>query len=109
MTLSIITLGLVSYWNGYQMLLENEVRNISKDLEEKMFFIDEIHGSVEREELSLEEGRQYVLEYFQRANEVNLLIFDDEHIIFNSVDKEEGWVEGLLNENIDRSKEQFEG
>lgn len=91
--LSILTLGIVSYWNGYQLLLENETKNLSKDLEEMVFFIEELHRRIQAGEFTEEEGQAFALDYFQRQGKENLIIFDEEKTLLNSLDEEEDWTE----------------
>ncbi|SNS64526.1 PAS domain S-box-containing protein [Anaerovirgula multivorans] len=102
--LSIFTLGIVSYWNGYQLLLENEVKNLSQDLEEKAFFIEDIHGKVEIGELTEEQGKVVLLDYYKRLEKENLIIFDRHNILLNGFNGDEDWVKGLMEETLDNNQ-----
>lgn len=62
--LSIIILGLVSYWNGYQLLLKNETKNISQNLEETIYYIENIQERIDQGILSEDKGKAIVLDYY---------------------------------------------
>ncbi|SES82693.1 PAS domain S-box-containing protein [Natronincola peptidivorans] len=99
--LSIITLGIVSYWNGYQLLLENETKNLSMHLEEMIFFIEDVAESVEDGGLTEEEGKAAVLDYYQRQEKENLVIFDGERLLFNKFHVDDDRTKEFLEEALD--------
>lgn len=104
--LSIITLGIVSYWNGYQLLLENEVKNLSKSLDEMAFYIENIQSSIDEEVLSEEEGKAIVLDFYGRAKKENLIIFDRERVLLSSFGEGKEWFESIKSENLERKQRQ---
>lgn len=109
--LSIFTLGIVSYWNGYQSLLENEVKNLTKSLEEMVFFIENIQQQVEDGVLTEEEGKIFVLHYYERLEKENLIIFNGKNVLLNSFKGEADWFyrlkEDLLNSQQPLSVENY--
>ncbi len=98
--LSIFTLGAVSYWNGYQSLLENEVKNLTRILEEKVFFIESIQQQVKDGVFTEEEGKAYVVDYYGRLEKEGLIIFEGEGFLLNSYKGEEAWFHRLREENL---------
>jgi PAS domain S-box-containing protein len=105
--LSIITLGIVSYWNGYQLLLENEVKNLSRNLDEMVFYIENIQEDIDKGLLTEEEGKEIVLDFYRRAEKNNLFIFDKERVLLSSFDEGQEWFEIMKSENLEEGQKRI--
>ena len=103
--LSIFTLGIVSYWNGYQLLLKNEVENSFQNLKEMLFFADYIHKEVEARELTEEEGKRVVLDYYKRLEKENLVIFDGHNFVLNGFNEDEAEVRVMIEEALNSNQQ----
>lgn len=83
--LPITILGIVSYWNGYQLLFNDRVKTQEALLKEAVLYLDSINDEVESGLIPMEEGKAKAREYFQKANRQNLAILDGEgYVIRNS-------------------------
>lgn len=100
---SILMICIVSYINGYNLLLENEIENSSNNLREMLIFIDNARESSEDEE----EVKKYVVEYYNNLEKNNLIIFSSDEILLNSYDNEDGWIESLMNEKLNYNNKSF--
>jgi len=74
--LPITILGIVSYWNGYQLLFNDRVKTQETLLKEAVLYIDSINDEVESGLIPVEKGKAKAREYFQKADRQNLAILD---------------------------------
>lgn len=93
---SISMIGIVSYINGYQLLLENEIENSSNNLREMFIFIDNARDSTDGEN----EVKKFVIEYYNDLEKNNLIIFSNDEILLNAYDNDNIWIESLMNEKL---------
>ena len=100
---SILMICIVSYINGYNLLLENEIENSSNNLSEMLIFIDNARESSEDEE----ETKKFVVEYYNNLEKNNLVIFSSGEILLNSYDNEDAWIESLMNEKLNYNNKSF--
>lgn len=83
--LPITILGIVSYWNGYQLLINDRVKTQEALLKDTILYIETIDEEVEGGRMSLEAGKAEALEYFQRAKRDNMAIMEDKsYVLTNS-------------------------
>lgn len=110
LVLSIVTLGMVSYWNGYQLLLTNEIQNRYYHLEEIILHIEDIHLQVLEGRLSLGEAKLKVIQFYSQTTREGLFIARGDEILLDQFNIEEGWDEILLTMTVSNKNEpiQFE-
>lgn len=82
--LPITILGIVSYWNGYQLLFNDRVKTQDLILQETVLYIEEIDDEVKNNQITLEEGKAKAIEYFQRANRMNMQIIDRQGYVLSN-------------------------
>jgi len=100
---SILIICIVSYINGYKLLLENEIENSSNNLIEMLVFIDNARESSDDEE----EIKKYVVEYYNNLEKNNLIIFSNDEILLNAYNNDNSWIESLMNEKINYNNKSF--
>lgn len=93
---SISMIGIVSYINGYQLLLENEIENSSNNLREMLLFIDNARESTVDEE----EIKNFVIDYYNDLETSGLVIYSSDEILLNNYDNDSSWIESLMKENL---------
>jgi len=94
--LSIVTLGAVSYWNGYQMLLENEKQNLIRHLENMEVYLDGLSQQVAAGTVDMETARQTAVKYFREIDRSNGFIMTGGNtLLVNHYRPEESWGEAL--------------
>lgn len=82
--LPITILGIVSYWNGYQLLFNERVDTQRELLNEAVFYIESVNEEVERGEITMAAGKAKALDYFQNVDEKNMAILGpDGYLIGN--------------------------
>ncbi|MCC5910406.1 MAG: HAMP domain-containing protein [Clostridiaceae bacterium] len=108
--LSIATLGIVSYWNGYKLLLNNEIQNRSNHLEEIMLHMEDIHLQVLQEKLSIEEAKLEVIRFYSELRREGFFIITEDEVMLNHFNTEEEWTDEFLPMTRTRNDEtiQFE-
>ncbi|WP_432408358.1 sensor histidine kinase [Wukongibacter sp. M2B1] len=94
--LPILILGIVSYWNGYQLLLNNKTKNIEDNLNDHMVFINRIDEEIEDDELA----KKKVIDYFTELNKSGMVISQNNRLIINNLSKDSSFVEGILKEAL---------
>lgn len=82
--LPITILGIVSYWNGYQLLINDRIRTQEALLKGTVLYIETIDDDVERGRVTLEEGKAEALEYFQRAKRENMAVLEGGEYAFGN-------------------------
>jgi len=83
--LTITILGIVSYWNGYQLLFNDRMKTQKEFLNGAVLFIETVNEEVESGRMPLEEGKAKALDYFQKTGKENMAILErEEYLISNS-------------------------
>lgn len=101
--ISILMLGIVSYLNGYQLLLENEIENSSNNLQEMILFIENARDNTEGED----EIKKFVLQYYNGLEKNNLIIFNSDEILlntYNNKNENNDWIINLMKESLYNNK-----
>ena len=101
--ISILMLGIVSYINGYRLLLENEIENSSNNLEEMKLFIENARQRVDNQD----DAKKFVIDYYTDLDKDNLIIFSDDKILLNTYNDDNGWIRGLMNEKLNYNNKSF--
>lgn len=100
--LPITILGIVSYWNGYQLLFNDRVKTQEALLKEAVIYIDSINDDVESGLIPVEIGMAKAKEYFQKVNRQNLAILDSNgYLISNSKMFTEDLKQKIINDKND--------
>lgn len=79
--LPITILGLVSYWNGYQLLFNGSIKAQTSMLHDSIMYITSIDHEVSRGRITLEEGKSQAKDYFEQLNRKNMAIFDEKEYL----------------------------
>ncbi|SHJ71491.1 sensor histidine kinase [Paramaledivibacter caminithermalis] len=101
--LPILIIGIVSYWNGYQLLLNDKIKNIEDNLNEHILFINTINEEVEKNNISIELGKEKAISYFNGLNKNGMIIFEDDEVILNNLNEDSEFIRNIMN-NIIKSK-----
>ncbi|WP_326910081.1 sensor histidine kinase [Sedimentibacter sp. MB31-C6] len=99
--LSIIIIGIVSYWNGYRLLLENEIKHSLQNLEEIILFIEESNNNF----IDEDEAKSYVIDYYNQLEKDNLVIFNNEDVLINNYNNDNDWILNIENEILNSNKQ----
>jgi len=98
--LPILILGIVSYWNGYQLLLNNKTKNIEDNLDDHMVFINIIDKEAEDNEMADDLAKEKVIDYFKELNKKGMVILENNKLVFNNLSKDNSFAEGALKEAL---------
>ncbi|ABR49128.1 multi-sensor signal transduction histidine kinase [Alkaliphilus metalliredigens QYMF] len=93
--LSIATLGFVSYWNGYQLLLNNEIQNISKHLKEMALHIDDIQAQADLNEMELQAAQLSLIQYYDEVGRDGVFIKNEDGLLVNHFKDEAEWLDSF--------------
>ncbi|MCT4563884.1 MAG: ATP-binding protein [Maledivibacter sp.] len=102
--LPILIIGIVSYWNGYQMLLNNKAKNLEENLDEHIFFINRINEDVDKNDLSIESAKENAINYFKELNKDGMVIIENNELILNNLSGEDSFINNMLDDVL-RSKD----
>lgn len=81
--LPIIILGVVSYWNGYQLLLNDKIQHLDASLKESIAYIEMLDKDVHRNIITSNEAKKKAKQYFENIQKKNIIILDGKEFIFN--------------------------
>lgn len=87
MILSIIPitiLGIISFWNGYQLLLNDQTANLESSLSEAMAYIEIMDEDVENYTITLNQAKTKARKYFEAIEKRNLIILDGNEFVLNN-------------------------
>ncbi|RQD72245.1 MAG: HAMP domain-containing protein [Tindallia sp. MSAO_Bac2] len=94
--LSIVTLGGVSYWTGYQMLLRNETEHLQKHLKSYSAYLNDLNRQVEAGALDMESAKGQAIAYYHQTDAENGFIMTEENNLLVSLFvSEEPWIEAF--------------
>lgn len=99
--LSIASLGIVSYWNGYQLLLDNQKRYMEENIKETMYFIKNINEEVNTGRISLERAKKEVIAYYEELEQPGLVIIENKGILLSHFNRAD-----ILMKNIEEERSQ---
>lgn len=101
--LPILIIGIVSYWNGYQLLLNNKIKNVENNLDEYMLLIDKIN----EDDTSIDLAKERAIDYFNDLNKEGIVILENNEIILNNLNENKDFVECLFNEALKSKKKTY--
>ena len=93
--LSISAVTAVSYYNGYELILNSDINNLSEDLDEMILFIEKSD-----EKTKNDAAGKYILDYYRNSEKNNLVIFTDGEVLLNNYNNENKWVEDIMQKSI---------
>ncbi len=95
--ISIVTLGAVSYWNGYQMLLNNEIENMQRHVEDSMIYMNDLNYQASLGFLNMESARLTAIEYYmENGREGGFIVTNQRAFLFNNYESDSQWMSKLL-------------
>lgn len=80
----LIIVGIVSYWNSYQLMLNESLKNHQDVLKSAVAYLEILDKDVENGMLTLEEGKSKAIAYFKNVSPENMAIVDDGEYVINS-------------------------
>ncbi|MTI70459.1 MAG: HAMP domain-containing protein [Firmicutes bacterium] len=85
--LSIIVLGMVSYLNGYHLLLDIKERHIKEELKESIIYIEDLNERITKGEIKIKNAKKEAISYFERVDKKGIFIIKNGNkILDNSKD-----------------------
>ncbi|MFZ5966234.1 MAG: ATP-binding protein [Bacillota bacterium] len=96
--LSITSLGVVSYWNGYRLLTDNQKKNMKDNLMENIAWVETLNEEVEDKTLSLEEAKERAVEYYTKLEQPGLVILENHEILINHFQPGDSALQNILGE-----------
>lgn len=82
--LPITILGIVSYWNGYQLLFHDRLKSQEKLMTEALAYMEMVDVKVLEGVLSLSEGKEEAKEFFSRINRSNLSVVEGSRFLIGN-------------------------
>ncbi len=79
--LPITILGIVSYWNGYQLLFHERIKSQDVLLGEAAIYLEMIDEKVLKHDITLEEGKLAAITYFLQIDRDNMAIIDEDGFV----------------------------
>lgn len=79
--LPITILGVVSYWNGYQLLFHDRLQSQEELMGEALTYIEMVDDKVQQGELTLAEGKEEAEVFFRSMKRNNLILVEQERIL----------------------------
>lgn len=98
--LPIIIIGIVSYWNSYQLLLNNKIKNLEDNLDDHILFVNKIDEEIEKNEITVDLAKERAINYFKELNKNGMIIFEDKKIVLNNLNKDDFFIEDALDEML---------
>lgn len=99
--LPILILGIVSYWNGYQLLINNKIKNIEANLDDHIFFMNKINEEVEKKDIAMDIAKEKAIRYFDELDKKGMVIFEGEDLILNKLNRKNIAYEKILESEVD--------
>ncbi len=105
--LSIFTMSAVSYYNSYEMLLNNEVEYSENDLKEMVLLISTVNKEIKNES----EAKKYIIDLYKNSKKSNLIIYENNDILLDT-NFDSNWSKDIItdkleNENKSVTKENY--
>ncbi|SKC40723.1 sensor histidine kinase [Maledivibacter halophilus] len=105
--LPILIIGIVSYWNGYQLLLNNKIKEVENNLHEDMLLIDKINEDARKNDILIDLAKDKAINYFIDLNKAGIIILQNNEVILNNLDDNEAFAKSLFNKAIKSKKETY--
>ncbi|MDF2654254.1 MAG: hypothetical protein K0R19_728 [Bacillota bacterium] len=101
--LPITILGIVSYWNGYQLLFHDRLQSQEELMGEALAYIEMIDGKVLDGRVSLSEGKAEAEEFFRNMKRNNLILMEEDLFLIGDDTK----LDQAVRQKILESREAF--
>ncbi|WP_169832998.1 sensor histidine kinase [Geosporobacter ferrireducens] len=96
--LSISSVGGISYWNGYRLLLDNQKKNMQENLTETIHLIETFNEAVESKQLSLQEAKEKVVGYYEQLGPIGFVIAEKKHIMVDRFEPSNTTLENIFSD-----------
>lgn len=97
--ISIICMSTVSFYSSYDMLLNNEVKNYKNDLQEIIYFINNVNDESQNEI----EAKKLIMDFYKKGDKNNLIILNSDRVFLNTYNLDGQWVNDIRKVNINNS------
>lgn len=95
--ISIVTQGAVSYWNGYQMLLNNEVENMKRQVGDFVSYLNDLNYQASLGFINMETARLTAIKHYMvSGREGGFIVATGNSMLYNSYQSEDRWRGPLL-------------
>jgi len=82
--LPLIIVGVVSYWNSYQLMLNESLKNQQNVLKSAVAYLGVQNKDIESGIISLDEGKAKAIAYFKSVSPENMAIIDNGEYVLNT-------------------------
>ncbi|MDD2397218.1 MAG: ATP-binding protein [Tissierellia bacterium] len=93
---SILIIVIASFVNGYNLLLDNSINNSYDNLKEMIYIIERLNNGT----IDENDAKASVINYYEDLGKNNLIIFNDDEIILNTV-QNNNIIGDFMNEELD--------
>ncbi len=80
----IMILGIFSFWNGYQLLLNNTSKHLEASLDDTIAYIEIAEDKALSDDMTAMEGRQDTIDHLKRIKKENLIITSNGVVLLNN-------------------------
>ncbi len=87
--LPITILGIVSYLNGYQLLMNHKTKNLKASFTEIMTYIEMVDEDIGNKYMTIDEGKEKAIQYFNKVNKENMAVIENETFIMNHFNEDD--------------------
>ena len=101
--LPITILGIVSYWNGYQLLFHDRIESQEALLNDAIVYLEMIDEEVQNHTITLQQGEMKAKTYFLQMNRTNMAILDEDGLLIGN----SGWFSDKVINKIRNSNNQI--
>lgn len=85
--LPITILGVVSYLNGYQLLMSYKTTNLEASFQEIITYIEMVDEDIESNNMTLDEGKEKTIQYFNKIDKENMAVIEGQSYVMNHFDE----------------------
>lgn len=80
----LIIVGIVSYWNSYQLMLNESLKNQQNVLKSAVAYLEVQNKDVDSGNISIDEGKTKAIAYFNSVSPENMAIIDNGKYVINT-------------------------
>ncbi len=102
--LPIIILGIVSYLGGYEILMDNENKNLRIRLDDSIEFIHLHNRYLYDRSINDETKKNEVINYFKEKNYNGMFILENKEIIFDTIESKKDFSMELMKKILDQRR-----
>jgi PAS domain S-box-containing protein len=102
--LPIIILGIVSYWGGYQILVNNQIESYTTRLNDIVSFIDILNEQVEKDFITREDAKTKIINHSQIVGKKDLFIIEGNKLVFDNFNNKTYLPKELINKITEKKE-----